>query len=67
MSNALMRGRTLNPSAVDRANRWREKRKKLLWKKLQEGNAGVKELRELSGLECRRITYRDRPGAKGTE
>jgi len=60
MGNALMRGRTLDKDAVAMANKWREERKKRLWEMLQNGTAWVKELRELSRLEGRRITYDDR-------
>ena len=60
MSSALMRGRTLDHNAVAEANKWRENRKKVLWGMLQKGTAGAKELRELSRLEGRRITYDDR-------
>ena len=55
-----MRGRTLDKDAVAMANKWREERKKRLWEMLQNGTAWVKELRELSRLEGRRITYDDR-------
>ena len=60
MSSALKRGRTLSPEAVGEARKWREERKKVLWDMLRESKAWVKELRELSQLEGRRITYRDR-------
>jgi len=59
MSSSLVR--TLDPNAVREANKWREERKKVLWGMLRDGSAWVKELRELSRLEGRRITYEDRP------
>ena len=62
MSSALKRGRTLNPGAFARARKWRKDRKKALWGMLQDGTAWVNELRELSRLEGRRITYADRVG-----
>ncbi len=62
MGSALRRGRTLDPKAVAQARKWREERKKALWGMLHDGTAWVRELRELSCLEGRRITYSDRPG-----
>jgi len=62
MTNSLMRGRKLDPKAVAQAKKWREERKKALWGMLQEGTAWTNELRELSQLEGRRITYADRVG-----
>ncbi len=47
MSNALRRGRTLNPGAVKLAKRWQEKRIKDLKDKLQNGTITMEERHEL--------------------
>lgn len=47
MSNALKRGRTLDPKAVATARDWRENRIKSLQDKVGKGIATVKERKEL--------------------
>ena len=47
MSNALIRGRVLNPEKVEQAKQWRENHIKELCDKANNGTATLKERREL--------------------